>query len=467
MTNTNWSVVGASTAWEALDDPVTEVEAPSNVDYITTTATTGSRRVGMSTAKVGLGAISKATAWWYTPTSAAVRIQVYGTGGGPIASTVASGVGWHSLSVPLTGAQAQVDALYLDFRPTEVAATRTVSAAFIRFNVEPRVLWGSWIDGDVYTKEGEPPKGDAPWTKSTWETFNAHAGKNPSVIHFGQPAPWWASFQEAPLKFSREGGALPLMDMDIEEPLVYEEGGQLKEKRVTLDMITAGVVDSYLEDWAEDVAAYKYPLFFRWNWEMNGSWFPYGKEAIAEPADFIAAWRHFHDIAEAKGATNLTWVWCPNVTPGLGGEPSITTYYPGSGYVDWTCLDGYNWGTNPVKPSTWQSFSTIYAHSYNVLATNYPEKPIMIGEVGSTEFGGSKAAWISDLLEVQLPTNFPKVKAVLWFNWNVPENGGRMDWQIESSASAQAAFAKGISSPYYSTDTYGSPMPLTRIQPLP
>ena len=155
LASTGWSIVGSASAWGALDDPVTETETPSEADYITTNATTGYRRIGMSTTKVGLGAVSKPTVWWYTPTSAAVRIQVYGTTGGAIASTTASGIGWHSLTFPLTGSQAQVDALYLDFRPTEAAATRIVSAAFIRFSVEPRVLWGSWIDGDVYTTKEE------------------------------------------------------------------------------------------------------------------------------------------------------------------------------------------------------------------------------------------------------------------------------------------------------------------------
>jgi hypothetical protein len=470
-TSTGWSVVGSASAWGALDDPVTEAETPSEADYITTSASTGYRRVNMSTTKIGGATISKPTVWWYTTTAAAVEVQVYGTGGSAMAKAVASGTGWHSLSFSLNGTQAQVDALYLDFRPSGAAATRSVSAAFIRFSLEPRVLWGSWIDGDVYTtkeeEEKEERKGDAPWTQSTWETFNANAGKNASIVHFGQPAPWWEPFQEAPLKFSREGGALPMMDMDSEEPLEYEEEGEKKFKRVTLAMIAKGDVDSYLEEWAEDVAEYGYPFFFRWNWEMNGAWFDYGDEAIAKPADFITAWQHFHGIAEAKGATNITWVWCPNVTPGKGGETSITTYYPGSAYVDWTCLDGYNHGTNPLGASGWISFSSLYSPSYNVLVSSYPTKPIMIGEVASTESGGSKASWIADMFETQLPTNFPKVKAVVWFNWNINEGKGRWDWQIESSAASKEAFAQALSSPYYSADSFENPTQLAPIQPLP
>ena len=96
-----------------------------------------------------------------------------------------------------------------------------------------------------------------------------------------------------------------------------------------------------------------------------------------------------------------------------------------------------------------------------------PSKPIMIGETGSTDVGGAKAGWISDLLGSQLPATFPRIKAINWFNWNIEEGGGRREWQIESSPSAQAAFAKAISSPYYAANTFGNLPPLARIQPLP
>jgi len=35
------------------------------------------------------------------------------------------------------------------------------------------------------------------------------------------------------------------------------------------------------------------------------------KEGVS-PANFIAAWRHIHDIFVARGATNVEFVWCPS-----------------------------------------------------------------------------------------------------------------------------------------------------------
>jgi hypothetical protein len=83
-----------------------------------------------------------------------------------------------------------------------------------------------------------------------------------------------------------------------------------------------------------------------------------------------------------------------------------------------------------------------------------PSKPIMIGETASAEDGGSKAAWITDLLTTQLPTNYPQIKAVLWFNWNGGDPSAQ--WPIDSSSTSQSAFAQGIASSYYTTNQFGS-----------
>lgn len=310
-------------------------------------------------------------------------------------------------------------------------------------NARASVYWGAWIDGEVYGRAE-----DAPWDETAWNTFEAHAGRAASIVHFGQPAPWRQQFEAEPLALIRTRGAIPLMDMD-------PDGATLAE-------IASGERDADLARWARAVRAYGMPFFFRWNWEMNGTWFQWGEEAAASPAAYVSSWRRFHDIAEVQGATNVTWVWCPN-TRFLGSTP-IAWLYPGDAYVDWTCIDAYNAGSNLQN---WSSFFGLISPTYNELLSLASGKPIMIGETGSAERGGDKAGWISDLLETQLPAVFPKIEAIVWFNWNIEENGGRREWPIESSLSAQAAFARGISSPYYAGNRFGDLPPLTRIQPLP
>jgi beta-mannanase len=167
-----------------------------------------------------------------------------------------------------------------------------------------------------------------------------------------------------------------------------------------------------------------------------------------------------HDIFTAVGATNVTWVWCPNVDP-RGKFVSYSDLYPGGRYVDWTGLDGYDMdGT--------ASFSWLFSSSYRTLLKLAPAKPIMVSQVGADELGGHKAAWITDALTSQLPRRFPRIKAVLWFNWRIFEQGRWFDWEIESSAAAQEAFRRAIGSPYYRAGGALARTPaLTTVQPLP
>jgi hypothetical protein len=331
-----------------------------------------------------------------------------------------------------------------------VSACSTTNVSYVE--VTPKVYWGAWLGGNAYSMP-EKEYGDGPWDSETWNLFEKHAGKKISIEHFGQPAPWNQAFAEGPLNLTRERGAIPLMDMDPDG--------------VTLKEIVEGKKDSYFVTWGKAVKAWGYPMFFRWTWEMNGTWFQWGKEAAANPTLYKEAWWHLHDLIEEQGASNVTWVWCPNLT--FPGSTSLSSLYPakeseGKGkYVDWTCLDGYNFGTNPAKPDSWKSFSTLYTSSYNELLSLAPTKPIMIGEMSSTEYGGSKASWISDAIGAQIPKNFPKIKAVVWFNkWD-----GGMDWPIETSSSSESAFAGAIASTYYAGNTFGSLPALTKVEPLP
>lgn len=468
-----WTITGAATAWEALDDPVTEEQLPNNADYISNSTTqSGNWGVNIGTVPLVKDTINSSTAWFYLSTSAAVkfevRVKTNPLGGDTlIANSTQSGVGWHSVSIDLKGSQALLDEIYFRFLSGTTASTRTVSAAFLKLNLEPsppKLYWGAWMDGDAKLLQEPPeePGGDAPWDSSTWGQFEEHAGKTVSIVHFGQPAPWNQKFAEEPLNKAYERNALPMMDMGSGE--------------VSLQEIASGTStwDKELKKWAEAVAQYKKPFFFRWDWEMNltpNDELTWTKQAAVKPKDFVSAWQQFHKIADAAGATNITWVWCPNISYGTypSGSTPLSELWPGPEYVDWTCIDGYNYGTNPLQPDKWKSFSEVFAKTYGEVTSLAPTKPLMIGETASTESGGDKAAWITKALTREIPLEFPKIKALVWFNWNIKkgEAGGRLDWPIESSTTAREAFSASIGHTFYSTKLTSEPTPLTRIQPLP
>ena len=170
------------------------------------------------------------------------------------------------------------------------------------------------------------------------------------------------------------------------------------------------------------------------------------------PGEFVRAWRHVHDIFTKVGATNVTWVWCPNSDPGGVFSP-LYPLYPGSAYVDWTCINVYN----RAKP--WLTFDTLFSSTYNLVSLIAPTKPIAIGEIGTTEQGGSKARWITDVL-TKIPARYPLVRAFLWFE----KYDSGYDWPIETSKASTRAFARGIASPVWASNLFDA-LPAGRIRP--
>jgi beta-mannanase len=292
--------------------------------------------------------------------------------------------------------------------------------------------------------------GDAPWDANTWGLFQSHAGnKKASIVHWGVPAPWTSSFNNQLTAHTNvvKAGELTLLDMN--------------SGSTPLADVAAGKYDSSITTWAQQAATFGHPFFLRWDWEMNGGWFSWGTTSSNQntAASYVSAWRHMHDLFVKAGATNVTWVWCPNTV--FNGSTSLSSLYPGDAYVDWTCLDSYNKGG-----TGWTSFATLFGTSYDQLLNVAPNKPVMVGETSSAENGGSKATWITDAIN-SLPSRFPQIRAFVWFNWKITENGTTWAWPIESSSSAQSAFASGISSSYFQAGGGLGSLPLLApIKPL-
>jgi len=317
--------------------------------------------------------------------------------------------------------------------------------------IGPSLYWGAYVRG-------------WPADPTVVDKFERSAGKKMSIVHWGQP---WSrngqlqEFQTAYFDFARQRGSIPLVDWGS-----WDTCCDLDQPQFALSSIVRGDWDEYIGGWAQAAAKWRHPLFLRFNAEMNGWWLPWSEQVNGNaPGEFAAAWQHVHDIFVAKGATNVSWVWCLNeVSP---YSTPTRALYPGDAYVDWTCMDGYNWGTD--LNNAWQSFTQVLTgdprygghNTYQELLDAAPTKPMMIGEIASSENGGSKAAWVTDLLEAQLPTSFPAVKALVWFDHDQGESS--TTWPITSSATALDAFKTGIASPIYAGNAYGT----LDVSPIP
>ena len=168
-----------------------------------------------------------------------------------------------------------------------------------------------------------------------------------------------------------------------------------------------------------------------------------------------------HDIFTAVGATNATWVWCPNIDPNNEFR-DIAPIYPGDEYVDWTGLDGYNWGNAPYRPAGWHSFDQLYSSTYHrIIDTIAPSKPMMISEIGSTEYGGSKAAWIRTCWKRYRPHT--RRSAACSGSTSTPTAPWTGRWRPRAARSAP--LPTGIQSPAYASNQYASLPATDAIQP--
>ncbi|HEX2392739.1 MAG TPA: glycosyl hydrolase [Solirubrobacterales bacterium] len=302
------------------------------------------------------------------------------------------------------------------------------------------LYWGATIGSQLTGTQ-------APWDMGAVTRFEELAGKSASLVQFFQPFAEcgdagcsFYDFPTTPMESIRQHGSIPVLSWSSQAI-----PSSLSEPEFELSDLIEGRYDTYIREFAAEAAAWGRPFFLRFDWEMNGDWFPWAEGVNGNaPGQYVAAWRHVHDLFAAAGASNVSWVWCPFVDPG-GSLTDVASLYPGDAYVDWTGLDGYNWGTNPASPRGWKSFDQLFAATYDRIAQGIaPGKPMMIAEMGSSEQGGSKSEWIRDALDA-IPAEYPQVRAALWFD----KFDDGMDWPIETSTAAAGAFAEAVQESSY------------------
>jgi Glycosyl hydrolase family 26 len=248
---------------------------------------------------------------------------------------------------------------------------------------------------------------------------NQQLGREPRIVQ------WYYEWTDTlPAKFPElPAGAIPMVTW----------------RGTTYSSILNGSQDALIGKQADRLKAYGKPVFLRWAWEMNGSWYVWGGSRNGnDPAKFVQAWQHLHKIFLDHGATNVGWTWAPNWYS-LPQAPwnTIDAYYPGDQYVDWVGISGYgDTGLTPDK---------IYNEFYNAYASR---KPMMLAETGVIDRGGTtKPDWITALKNWTI--SHPDVGAVCWYDTNTSP-GTTDDFRIDSSPGSLAAFKAMANDPYFS-----------------
>jgi beta-mannanase len=269
-------------------------------------------------------------------------------------------------------------------------------------------------------------------------------GKRPAVVMDYRD---WAHNPDFPADFANlvaGRGAIPMLTW---EPWDYAAG--VDQPAYRLSTISAGAHDALIRRWAGQVKAWGRPLVLRFAHEMNGNWYPWAESVNGNRAgQYAAAYRRVVTLFRSAGVTNVTWVWSPNVS--YPGSTALGGLFPGDGYVDWTALDGYNWGSTAA--SGWQSFEQVFGPSIAQVRA-LSARPLMLAEIGCAEQGGDKAAWIADYF-TRLAAR-PEIRGFVWFN-----HDKEADWRIQSSTPSRLAYARGVAAPATAVDppTGGGPV---------
>ncbi|RYV49955.1 glycosyl hydrolase [Pengzhenrongella frigida] len=240
-------------------------------------------------------------------------------------------------------------------------------------------------------------------------------------------------------------GAMPMVTWEPFDATVPEEN------RYPLRDLAAGANDTYLRAQAARIKAVGKPVALRFAHEMNASFYPWGAGVNGNtPADYVAAYRHVHDVFAQEDVHNVTWVWSPAAldTP---NAPDLSPFYPGDDYVDWAGLSVYydqptdTWA-NTVEPTLRQ------------LDTAAPDAPIYFAEAGVLP-GDNRPTMIHELLGGLLRT--PRAIGFTWFNFL-----SREDWRIDADLPALAAMREEIGVDWYDSAAVTAGLaPLLQVAP--
>ena len=297
--------------------------------------------------------------------------------------------------------------------------------------------------GGAYFGISQP---DLPVCASAIRSWSSAYDFRPAIVNWFQQ---WRSgetqFRGDWLRAVARQGAIPMVTW---EPWAKPRRGfhDAVQPASRLARIVAGRDDAYIRSWARAAARYHDPILLRPMQEMNGSWYPWAVATNGnDAATFVAAWRRIHRIFARAGADNVRWIWTVHALPGRA--PRLSSFYPGSAFVDWVSLTVFNWGT-AVGWGKWENLDELMAPTYDALVDLH--KPVMISEIGTVAEGGDAADWVSETMR-RLDERYTRVKAVVWFSYRYSRPA---DFRLRgrSASSLRAALA----SPYWRSGAAGA-----------
>jgi mannan endo-1,4-beta-mannosidase len=254
----------------------------------------------------------------------------------------------------------------------------------------------------------------SPATYAGVDAFARDVGRRPNLVTYYSS--WGQDFQQAFAETAASHGAMTIV--------------QIEPSNISLAKIAAGGYDSYLTNFADQVAAFPHKVVISFGHEMNGYWYSWGYHNT--PAStFIAAWRHIVDLFRQQGANNVVWLWQVNSLNTKTGLPH--EWWPGAKYVTWVGVSGYYY-----LPT--DSFDNVFNPVvYDI--RQFTQDPLLIAETAVGPPAG-QARGIADLFAGIRLNHF---LGLVWFDQH--STGGLYkgeNWRLEGDHGALKAFRKAL-----------------------
>ena len=202
--------------------------------------------------------------------------------------------------------------------------------------------------------------------------------------------------------------------------VTWEPWDAVNKKEIDYDGLLNGKYDNYIKRFAKQLKEIKKTVLLRFAHEMNGNWYPWAGTKIGKDK-YIKVYKYVKDIFDKEKAYNVKWIFSINWEDIPKENNHFTIYYPGSEYVDYIGIDGYNWGATQSW-SRWLSFKDLFYSVYEEISSKY-KKPVIISEFSCASKGGDKVKWIKEAMgNIK---NMPNIKAFVLFN-----KDKEVDWRF-------------------------------------
>jgi beta-mannanase len=294
---------------------------------------------------------------------------------------------------------------------------------------------GAWLGASTPSADGRYD-----YTAGLAE-YESVAANVPDILHF----------------YKRDGGSFPTP----QEVAMSERSGKQDSllyynwkpsTELTWAQVAAGAADDNIRVVADGLRRYPGRLFLTIFHEPENDQGGVGSGRTA--ADYVAMYRHVVTMLRDQGVTNVVFVM--NFIGFSTWATVADDFYPGDDVVDWVAYDPYAFAGQPTFSSLLNQPSGQQPGFYDWAVVHAPGKPIMLAEWGFDLASQPGAPEALDSAAGALASQFPMVKALVYWNDKALDRDFRLDQPTAVGAAYGTAYSRMANDPYFNSTQVGA-----------